>query len=56
MCWAGQGCASQGQEPSALHPVTTAQHDCCFDGTAMAPWRREYKIVLGIVDRLIGRV
>jgi hypothetical protein len=39
---------------SALHRAITAfQHNCRFDGTSMAPRRREHTILFGILDWLV---
>jgi tetratricopeptide (TPR) repeat protein len=44
----GQRHPAQQSEPSTLHRrITTPQHDCHLDGTAMIPRRHEYWVMLG---------
>jgi hypothetical protein len=53
----GQGHAAQEHEPSPLHrTITTPQHDCHLDGTAMIPSGRKDRIMLRIEGQPVSRV
>jgi hypothetical protein len=51
-----QGRTGQDQEHSALHRVTTAQHDNRIDGTPVVPRSDEYQLVFGIGRVLATRL